>query len=214
MEQRFSTEITRNIVDGTLIEVQSAPPPPKSGLVTLWDLLKFNAHRFVSMLASSARFEGMRELGLPILSSAEFERAPFLEPFAKQIPEVLGKLKRECDESLLLSASDLVEEMLEKYKLSAGVITNAEYFRFNAELDKRIEHELKRKKFYQLARREPLSSMWKNLSGISWRRVFLARRMTSAKRADASPVIGTMLPSTTCHERWSLRCGVWRKPCM
>ncbi len=67
------------------------------------------------------------------------------------MPKVLGEMKRECDDSFLFSASDLIEEMLEKYKLSSGVMTNAEYFSFDAELNKRIEHELKRKKFYQLA---------------------------------------------------------------
>ena len=120
-------------------------------MVTLWDMLRFNAHRFVRMIASSAEVQGMNKLGI---TGHNYEKKMFEtqmpDSFINQMPQVLGKLKLDCDESLLLSASDLIEDMLEANRTSGGRITWGEYWKFDGELNKRIEHELKRKKFYQL----------------------------------------------------------------
>jgi len=120
-------------------------------VVSLFDLLKFNAHKFVAIIASSATFHGMLKGIIPQGDPRALETS-FLPPeLVIQIPKTLNDLKRDCDESLLLSASDLIEDLISRSQLpGGGAITLADYFRFDQDLNKRIEHELKRKKFYQL----------------------------------------------------------------
>lgn len=116
--------------------------------MTLWGVLKFNAHRFVRLMTSTAEFQGMLRTTPEIGAQADMTFLP--ESIASQAPTVLADLKRECDASLLFFASDLIEDQLEALRLSEGRITLSQMFRFDAELNKRIEHELKRRKFYQL----------------------------------------------------------------
>jgi hypothetical protein len=114
-------------------------------------MLRFNAHRFIKIIASSAEFYGMLKIMMPNINVTAMETTFLPEVFVKEMPKVLGDMKIECEESLLLSASDHIEDMLLRIRLpNSGAVTLADYFRFDAELNKRIEHELKRKKFYQL----------------------------------------------------------------
>jgi len=123
---------------------------PKFGLVTLWDVLKFDAHHFVRMMTSVAEVQGMQKLTTYGGNPSGFESQWMPDELTSQMPDVLGKLRQQCEDSLLLSASDLIEERLEIFRLAGGRINIAEYIRFDGELNKRIEHDLKRKKFYQL----------------------------------------------------------------
>lgn len=66
------------------------------------------------------------------------------------LAEKLEELRQECEGSELLSASDHIEDMLARMRAPIGAVSVADYFRFDAELNKRIEHDLKRKVFYQL----------------------------------------------------------------
>jgi hypothetical protein len=103
------------------------------------------------MIASASKFEGMRECGMAGIAPGSLDAVVLPVEIANQMPKALGDLKAECDESLLFLASDLIEDILAQHRLSQGLITWGQYLRFDAELNKRIEHELKRRKFYQLA---------------------------------------------------------------
>lgn len=122
----------------------------ESSVVTLWQMLKFNAHRFVKITTTSAYFQGVMKASAPTVNRNALETVIIDKVFRDGICEGLRPLMAEMQESDLVSASDLVEDMIGQLKPIISAVTWADYFRFDSELNKRIEHELKRKKFYQL----------------------------------------------------------------
>lgn len=120
------------------------------GVVSLWTLLNFNAHKFVKIVTSDAFSQGVMKALAPTINHAAFETTFIADEIKPGICNGLKPLALELRESNLLLSAALVDDIVGRLEFPAPNVTWADYSRFGAELNKRIEHELEGRKFYQL----------------------------------------------------------------
>jgi hypothetical protein len=125
-------------------------PYGNSGVVSLWDVLKFNAHKFVKIVSSDAFSQGVRKALAPDLNLNLLETTFIPQDVVQGIISGHGPLAEELRSSDLKLSAALVDDMISRLGFPVQNVTWSDYYHFGSELNKRIEHELKDRKFYQL----------------------------------------------------------------
>lgn len=120
----------------------------RSGVVSLLDVLKFNAHEFVEIARGISRVETFVEAGRATNPLAQEFLEQRMEP--DSIQEGLGEfphLKKQCHDLMLDSAEDQVDRLISVFSDNP---TRDRVAHAMAELQNRIEDQLARRAFYQL----------------------------------------------------------------
>src|SRR5580704_1793516 len=123
--------------------------PSRSGVVTLLDMLKFNAYAFVSVTTEFSGIDSMIEAARINPNAAKFFQLG-------KVPErqvsfdcaMLEAIKRDCQYQGLTSVEDQIDLML--MKLRSRPVTFDEMSQMRVDLVNRMIHELKRRSFFQL----------------------------------------------------------------
>jgi len=124
--------------------------PSHAGVVSLLDMLKFNAHTFVVVSRLIASIGATYEMG----RRTNPHMGPTLDagamPDSQVTLEIAGQemLKQECHQLLLHLSEDHIDKTL--ITLRTRPVSWGEISRLKNELASRIEDELKRRIFYQL----------------------------------------------------------------
>jgi hypothetical protein len=113
-------------------------------------VLRFNAYKFVALAANSAKLQGSFNLVARIVDTRSYALEFLPQEIIKQLKAAYANLTPEFRASRLDLSADLVDELMDKLDARTLAVTWGDYFRFEAEIHKRLEHELKRKTFYQL----------------------------------------------------------------
>jgi hypothetical protein len=123
--------------------------PSNGGVVSLLDMLKFNAYAFVSVTTGFTNIDSTIETA---------RKHPHMDTFVKlgNLPErqvpvdcaMLEAIKRDCQYQGLTSVEDQIDLMLAR--LRSRPVTFEEMSQMRVDLVNRMIHELKRRSFFQL----------------------------------------------------------------
>ena len=168
--------------------------PSRRGVVSLLDMLKFNAHAFVVLSRVIANVDATYEMGRrtnPVFSSTLDTGGM---PEAQVVLEIAAHeaLKSDCRKLELCLPVDTIEKTLSL--LRSRPVSWGEMARLKNEFASRVEDELKRRIFYQL---KPEVAAYFDTSQPFGKEVQInsgAHRMTSRKHADASRASDMTLP--------------------
>jgi len=121
---------------------------PDNRVVSIWEILKFHAYRFVAIMNSLSKLKGVSDALASTKVGVVADRSDMPQSQVDFSLAVLQSMRVDCEGSLLHISVDQIDRMAGYLK--SRPVSWREYIELQSDLTRRIEDELKRGTFYQI----------------------------------------------------------------
>ncbi len=121
---------------------------PDRRVVSIWEILRFHAYRFVAITNSLSKLKGVSDASISAKAGVVADVSPMPQFQVDFSLAVLQSMRSECEGSLLHISVDQIDRMAGF--LRSRPVSWREYVELQSDLTRRIEDELKRGTFYQI----------------------------------------------------------------
>lgn len=117
-------------------------------MVSIWEILRFHAYKFVAITNSLSKLKGVSDASVSTKVGVVADNSPMPQFQVDFSVAVLHSMRAECEGSLLHISVDQIDRMTGF--LRSRPVSWREYVELQSDLTRRIEDELKRGTFYQI----------------------------------------------------------------